>query len=506
MKLGRLPRGMGAAALSVLAPVLLAPSAASAAPAAPPAYVVFASARPMFWSGSSSLPVADLRVPFVQGETNNLAAAKGSASLALPDRTVKPMSGESIQGLTCTGFEAEKCKDPFWPEALASHPISPDGGREDRSAFFVGKDGKFPGSIRAVTDCSGRCGEQLVHSLAEAAGPAGALPGYISIAGSSAGQDLSIDDKGRLVGTARSELRNVVIGPRSEVRIGTLLATAQAIGAGAENSKEGRADLRASDFVILDNPVELTRAGIRLANGAPSDKEAYDGGRVLLQQLKDRGIILELPDFNAQVTRKPDHVTVDTGGLTVRFDQSVQGPVPASTQTQPLELGHSTAVVAAFDSERQVDVKMNPQGQVVVDSQPVGTTPLAPGPDGTSDSSATTAEPGSSRGRADPSHPVQDPRVVPPPSSGSPSPVPGTGGTVAPGNDATLPPSEVTSPTQTLGPPPPATDPGEAAFKADQLARSLGLRDARSVSRAFGAFLGLGLILPLARFVIRRLG
>jgi hypothetical protein len=36
--------------------------------------------------------------------------------------------------------------------------------------------------------------------------------------------------------------------------------------------------------------------------------------------------------------------------------------------------------------------------------------------------------------------------------------------------------------------------------------RNLGLRGANSVSRAFGAFLGLGLILPLARFVIRRLG
>jgi hypothetical protein len=506
MKLGRLPRGVGAAALSVLAPVLLAPSAASAAPPAPPAYVVFASARPMFWSGSSGLSVVDMRVPFVEGETNNLAAARGSASLALPDRTVQPMSGEPIQGLTCSGFEAEKCKDPFLPEAVASHPVSPDGAREDRSAFFVGKDGKFPGSIRAVTDCSGRCGEQLVRSMAEAAGPAGALPGYVGIGGSSAGQDLSMDDKGRLVGTARSELRNVVVGPRSEVRIGTLVATAQAIGAGAENSKEGRADLRASDFVILDNPVELTRAGIRLANGAPSDKEAYDGGRVLLQQLKDRGIILELPDFNAQVTRKPDHVTVDTGGLTVRFDQSVQGPVPASTQTQPLELGHSTAVVAAFDSERQVDVKMNPQGQMVVDSQPVGTTPPAPGLEGAPDSSDTTAAPGSSRGPADPSHPVANPRAVSPPSSGSPSSAPGSKGIIAPGSDTTLPPDEVTNPTQTLVPPPPATDPDEAALKADQVARSLGLRDARSVSRAFGAFLGLGLILPLVRFVIRRLG
>jgi hypothetical protein len=36
--------------------------------------------------------------------------------------------------------------------------------------------------------------------------------------------------------------------------------------------------------------------------------------------------------------------------------------------------------------------------------------------------------------------------------------------------------------------------------------RKLGLRGAHSVSRAFGAFFGLGLILPLARFLIRRLG
>ena len=46
----------------------------------------------------------------------------------------------------------------------------------------------------------------------------------------------------------------------------------------------------------------------------------------------------------------------------------------------------------------------------------------------------------------------------------------------------------------------------EAALSVDQVIDTLGLRDARGVSRAFGAFLALGLILPLARFVIRRLG
>jgi hypothetical protein len=505
MKLGRLRKGVGAAAVAALAPVLLAPSAASAADA-PPAYVVFASAAPMFWSGSSSLPVAELRVPFVEGETNNLAKANSFALLAPPDRTVKPMSGDSIQGLTCTGFEEKDCKDPFVPRALAQHSVSPEGAREERSAFFVGKDGKFPGSIRALAECPGRCGQHLVHSAADAAGPAGVLPGYVSIAGSSAGQDLSIDDKGRLVGTARSELRNVIIGPRAEIRIGTLTATAQAIGAGAENSKEGRADLRASDFVILDNPVELTRAGIRLANGAPSEKEAYDGGRVLLQKLRDRGVILELPDFNAQVVRRPDDVTVDTGGLTVRFDQSVQGPVSASTRSQPLELGRSTAVVAAFDSERQVDVKTNQQGEVVgVDSQPVDVPAALPGPDGPAPNSSTTAAPGP-RGRGkDTTQAGQSPDATSTPAPGSSS-APSTEGAAGAGNDPSVPAVEVPAPGDALGPPEAATGPEEGALNAEEVARTLGLRGARTVSRAFGAFLGLGLILPLARLVIRRFG
>jgi hypothetical protein len=50
-------------------------------------------------------------------------------------------------------------------------------------------------------------------------------------------------------------------------------------------------------------------------------------------------------------------------------------------------------------------------------------------------------------------------------------------------------------------------DPNYTALPSlDDVQRNLGLRGAHSVSRAFGAFLGLGLILPLARFVIRRLG
>ena len=126
-----------------------------------------------------------------------------------------------------------------------------------------------------------------------------------------------MDDKGRLVSTATSELDNVSIGPKNEVHFSRLVTTAQALGAGAENSKDGRADIRIDNFYILDNPVELTRAGLRLANAGPSEQEAYDGAKVLLKKLKDRGIILKLPNFDLQVTEDPDHVTVDVPALSV---------------------------------------------------------------------------------------------------------------------------------------------------------------------------------------------
>jgi hypothetical protein len=496
--------------MAVLASMVVAPLAASAAPppSAPPAYGTLASAQPLYWPGTSSLPVVDLHVPFLDSNTNNLALSDTTASLALPDATVKPLSGDAIVGLSCTGFDPKQCKDPFQPEAKVGHLASPDGARSERAAGWTGKDGKAPGNIRALTDCPGNCGPQLVHSMADGAGPAGSIPGYVSIGGSSATQDISLDDKGRVVSTARSELHSIVVGPKSEVRIGSLTTFAQAVGAGAENSKDGRADLRATDFVILDNPVELTRAGIRLANGAPSEQEAYDGGKVLLQKLKDRGITLELPDFNAQVSRKPDHVTVDTDGLHFRFDQSVQNPaVPSSALSHALELGHSTAVVAAFDNQRNVQVKMSREGEVVVDSQPMPTSPAAPGQSGSAVKPVTTpVNPSNPRqgstntnptptGKSNPANPTQKPGAVATPGA----PTPETGGSREP---AVSP-----DPNAIVGPPAPPQDNRDLnALNANDLARKLGLRDAHSVSSAFGAFLGLGLILPLARFVIRRLG
>jgi hypothetical protein len=457
---------------------------------------MFGSAEPLVW-GSSSSTVGSLHVPFVWGKTNNVAIAKAEAKLADPDEALKLLSGDTIAGLTCpAGFDEKSCKDPFLPRGQVEH-AGPDASHAEMAASFAGKDGKFPGNLRAVTDCGGNCGPQLVHSVSNAAGPAGALTGFVSVGSSSASHDLSIDDKGRLVSFAKSQLDNVSIG-HDDVQFSSLVTTAQAVGAGAENSKDGRADIRINDFRILGYPVELTRAGLRLANGGPSEQEAYDGAKALLKRLKDeKGIVLEIPNFDTQLTKSPAHVAVDTQGLRVTFQPAV-GAVNALTY--PLELGHSTAVVAALDAAgRNMDFNENSNGvpTVVNTAQPAppgpGTNPVSPPQTGGKDTKGTkTTKPGTpeTKDRPVPSKPGD--------TEASPTPTP-TGETIAPHPEISPAPTDGNS--ADIG-----TSPDETALRLRDVQRKLGLRDARSVSRAFGAFLGLGLILPLARFVIRRLG
>lgn len=488
MKLGRLPRGLGAM-LVASAVLVVAPSPASAAPAAPAAYTVLARAYPLFWAGSSGLPVDDIKVPYVSGVTNNLPLTEARAALAQPDLVVAAMRGASIEGLTCSGYDESKCRDPFLPEAEAGH-FSTDPAHHEQAAAFSGKEGKYPGSIHALTDCGADCGNQLVRTLGEAAGPAGGLGGYITIGGSSASHDTAIDSAGRLTGVARSELRDGVIGPKGEIRFSSLSTTATATGLGAANSKDGRGDIRVENFVILDQAVELTPAGLRLASGAPSEQEAYDGAKALLEELKKRGITLELPDFASQVDRQPDFVTVKVKGFTVRFDQSVQAPpgVPAQTVSQVLDLGSSTALVAAFDRERDIDVSIDGEKVTVAAPPPAETAqPAAP-------STGTTQTPPAVNKPNQPAKPGVRPAL--PPS----------------GEITVSAPAPADQPGQPAGPEVPSTpgstlDPNGVALPSPgDVADTLGLRGARSVSRAFGAFLGLGLIVPLARFVIRRLG
>ena len=503
MKLGTLPRGLAVAALAAVTVVPLAASSAAAAPAAPTAYALFGSAQPLVWGSSKSVPVGNLHVPFVWGKTNNVAVAKSEAKLADPDETVRPLSGEEISGLTCNGFDPKFCQDPFKPEARVEH-AGPDGRRLEMTASFAGKDGNFPGDIQALTDCAGNCGPQLVRSVGHAAGPAGALPGYVSVGSSSATHELTIDEKGRLVSTATSQLDNVTIGPKHEVHFSRLVTTAQAVGAGAENSKDGRADLRIHDFYILDNPVELTRAGLRLKNGGPSEQEAYDGAKVLLQQLKDRGITLELPNFDAQLTKTPAHAAVDTQGLRVTFGQAV-GSVNPSALTYPMELGHSTAVVAALDAPgRTMDVSESPNGTVTVQNTAV---PASPGPE----AKPPVSPPATGRGQLKPpvskTGPADERKgglaVPPKPGETRRPPNPPTGGETT----AVTPPAGISPAPSGDNGAELVTSPEEVVLPSlGDVQDKLGLRGARSVSRAFGAFLGLGLILPVARFLIRRLG
>jgi hypothetical protein len=500
MKLGTLPRGLAVAAIAAVTVVPLAASAAGAAPAGPTAYTLFGSAQPLSWGSSSSVPVGELHVPFVQGRTSNLAFANSEAKLASPDEKNDTLRGESIEGLTCTGYADKLCRDPFKSVAQATHNGA-DARHLEQVASFGGKEGKFPGRISALTDCAGDCGRQLIRSVAGASGPAGAFPGYVSIGSSLASHDLSIDDRGRLFSTARSELANVSIGPKNEVHFSSLVTTAQAFGSGAANTKDGRADLRITDFFILDNPVELTRAGLRLANAGPSDQEAYDGAKVLLKKLRERGIILELPDFDDQMGKSPEHATVDTRGLRVRFEQTV-GSVGSATISYPLELGRATAVVAAVDTDREIHVDESANGVVVNTTAPPAATPAPTNPRG----------PGGPGGPTPTATPGTDPKVNPPSAGRNKDK-----GTTTSGPAATQPvtgelpvppaPAEPGATPSVDSNVPVPTNPDENALPSlTDIQHNLGLRGAHSVSRAFGAFLGLGLILPLARFVIRRLG
>lgn len=499
--LGTLPRGLAVAAVAAATVVPLAALPASAAPAAPAAYSVYSSAEPLVWADSSSVPTGDVHVPAVVGTTNPLGVASSYAALSNPDGSGKTMSGQDIIGLQCAGYPADTCKDPFLMTARGRHE-GDAAGHSEQAASFTGKDGKFPGNVHAVTDCPGACASQPVHSTGTGAGPAGVLPGYVSIGSSSATQDLSMDDKGRLVSTATSELDNVSIGPKNEVHFSRLVTTAQALGAGAENSKDGRADIRIDNFYILDNPVQLTPAGLRLANAGPSEQEAYDGAKVLLKKLKDRGIILDLPNFAVQVVKAPDHVTVDTPALSVIFEQSV-GSVQAAALSDPLQLGHSTAVVAAIDTNKNIEVRQDKNGNPIV----VTTAPPAVAP-------VTSEAPG------------PKPKPVPPgPGHNANGNVPGrTTAPTTPNNSNTTqavntPPGGTNGGSATTGQ---SVEPGSSSTtdaaqglnngnlnalpSAGDVANKLGLRGAHSVSRAFGVFFGLGLILPLSRFLIRRLG
>ena len=505
MKLGRLPRGLAVAAISAVTVVPLAASAAAAAPAAPTAYALYGSAEPLYWGSTPA--VGELRVPFVRGKTNNLAVGTSSALLALPNGdTTRPMSGEAIAGLTCKGFDEKACQDPFFPVADVAHR-GVDPGHSEQAAFFGGRDGKFPGHISAVTHCDGNCGDQLIKSTSDALGPAGGYSGYLSLRSSAASHDLSIDDKGRLVSTARSVLENVSIGPENEVHFASLVTTAHAFGTGAENAKDGRAEIKITDFFVLGNRVELTRAGLRLANGGPSEQEAYDGAKVLLKKLRDRGIVLELPNFDAQLVKSPAHAAVESQGLRVRFEQSV-GSVNAGAISSPLELGRSTAVVAALDADRNIEVKENPGGGVTVETTAPTAAPVAApggtGPGGPSVPKTDRPRSTGSSSKSGSSSPTGGVKPKPPASSPSGTATPAPSGPADPSAVVTPAPA---SPAEVGEQPPVLENPEETALPSvDDLQRNLGLKGARSVSGAFGAFLGLGLILPLARFVIRRLG
>jgi hypothetical protein len=166
-------------------------------------------------------------------------------------------------------------------------------------------------------------------------------------------------------------------------------------------------------------------------------------------------------------------------------------------------------VVAALDgSDKNLQVKENPNGTVTVETTPSTTAPVAsPGGGGPTSTGTKNSQPRGQQGT-----PTSGVHPAPTGGSGSATPAPTGAGTPAPvtGSDPGVTNPSIGDPGLPTGVTDPSalpTNPDETALPSlNDLERNLGLRGARSVSRAFGAFFGLGLILPLARFVIRRLG
>ena len=511
MKLGRLLGGLSTASALTLASFCLAP-ASGAAPTPPASYAAVARAYPLFWDGYGGLSVEDeLRVPYVSGLTNHAPISRAEAVLALPDLSTKTLSGEQIHGLTCKGYTEKRCADPFLPEATANHSsVDPVNARQE--AAFGGLDNKWPGRIEALNSCDGDCGNQLVRTMSEAVAPPGAIPNMISIGSQLARQDVTVDESGRVAGVATSELRDVVIGPEGEVTFSRLTSTARAVGAGADNAKDGHSTVSVADMVILGNPVELTGAGLKLSHGAVSEQEAYDGAKALLAELRqEHGIGVEFGNQADDIVREASQVTVRVDALTVRFDPSVQTPQSVGKSIEQIvHLGSSTMLVMAFDRERQIDVSYEGD-DVVVQAQPEGQAPAAPpssapAPTSSTAGTATPSTAGQAKsGQPGPHVPKPSPngdvrvKVKPNPAP-APAPAP-TAPPVAPGVELE---GEALPAAPTTESPLPSTGVDEEAFGIKDI--SEGLKDARAVSRAFGAFLALGLVLPLARFVIKRFG
>jgi len=272
-------------------------------------------------------------------------------------------------------------------------------------------------------------------------------------------------------------------------------------------------------MVVLGNPVELTGAGLKLSHGAVSEQEAYDGARALLAKLRsEHGISLEFGDQADDILREASQVTVRVQALRVRFDPRVAAPQRVGERIeQVIHLGASTMVLMAFDRERQIDVSYEGDDVVVQaqpEAQPAASPPAGPAPSATAPSAAPAPSAtapakapqasGSSSSprlpsnakvkvRVNPARPA--PAPAPTPAAPDPAPEVGAGEAVPPPAAVEVPLPERGATTEGLG---------EEALGLPDLGRSL--KDARAVSRFFGAFLALGLVLPLARFVIRRFG
>lgn len=441
-------------------------------------------AYPVRVGGSGAAAGVDLLVPYATGLTGVEGSTDAASALVVADFTRRSLASPELRNLTCSvDIAPEECREPFSPLLLATQ----EAPGWDRSASFdrpaTDADSSPTARLQATIGSDRR-------SFSEASSPGGALRGYLSFETATARGEARVDESGRVVTVARAELSGVVIGPNGEIRAEQLRTIASSGWVGSEAAREPRASVEVDGLIILDQPVELTPQGLRLRQGAPSEQEAYDGARVLLLELASRGIAVEAPVWG--IDRSGGGVAARAQGFRVRFEQAVTGgPVEAPRLVYEIELGSSSASIAPGVLSRP---RATEGGSLDVFSADLGLrrfeSPAAqPAPAGSVERSAGNrrSRPGSpDRGESEAAA-AGAVEAGPAPPTGEPS--------------ASFPPESVGErPTQT------SAELSEIAAPTLGPSRSAeSRRAARSVSGAFGAFLGLALVLPIARVIIRRL-
>ena len=286
MKLGRLLGGLSTASALTLASFCLAP-ASGAAPTPPASYAaagarlpaVLGRLRRAIGGGRTAGPVR------LRGDQPRRRSPGPRPSSPCPTCPPRPMTGEQIARPDLHGLSEKRCADPFLPEATVGHSSRRPGERRDQAASFGGKDSKWPGHIDALNSCDGDCGNQLVRTLSEAAGARRRAERLHHLGRVAAGPPRRHRRRLRPA-HGRCPLRAAGRRhrPEGEVTFSRLTSTATRLRPGVRRTpRTARPDRRRRHGHPRQRRGADPRPVCSCPAGPPSEQEAYDGAKALLE-------------------------------------------------------------------------------------------------------------------------------------------------------------------------------------------------------------------------------